>query len=383
MDENTINKLTGEPVSKEFRDVIRRLNENIHVSQEEINELPEIKYAQLCVSKVQMTKADIEKRAPIQQSVFNRLQREVKSAVIKNDGKVQYDGEIRCDKRLDIVIGLPAAGKSSALAEPLSEFYKARIIDCDEAKNRLPGFDGGWGAGYVHLESQTISDKQFKSAIKKGENITYPRVGADCKDLEKYIRQAKNAGYKVYMHYNELGRDKALARMLSRFIKTGRYLAPNLIDGKSEGIRNTYDELKRSCCDEPGKLIDGFSHWDNDVPFGERPILKECSESCVDFCKSERQTKRTEIREKPSESEQIKQLRSEIAQMKTEIVKMKYSLEITNTVFAQNPELRSAFRAKRDELLKTDIPAKIHDKIVGKPPSTTEKATKKPKSPKH
>lgn len=64
MDDNTVNKLTGEPVSKEFRDVIRRLNENIHVSQEEINELPEIKYAQLCVSKVQMTKADLEERKP-------------------------------------------------------------------------------------------------------------------------------------------------------------------------------------------------------------------------------------------------------------------------------------------------------------------------------
>lgn len=393
MDEKTVNKLTGEPVSKEFRDVIRRLNENIHVSQEEINELPEIRYAQLCVSKVKMTNADIEERAPIQQSVFNRLQREVKSAVIKNDGRVQYDGEIHCDKRLDIVIGLPAAGKSSALAEPLSEFYKARIIDCDEAKNRLPGFDGGWGAGYVHIESQGISDEQFCAAIEKGENITYPRVGADCKDLEKYIRQAKNAGYKVYVHYNELDRNKALARMLSRFIETGRYLAPNLIDGKSEGIRSTYDELKRSCCNEPGKLIDGFSHWDNDVPFGERPILKECSESCVDFCKSERQTKRTETRDNIIESEQIKQLRDELAQIKNELaqikkenVELKYSREITNTVFAQNPELRIDFRAKRDELFKTDIPAKIRDKIVGifgKPPSTTEKATKKPKSPKH
>lgn len=383
MDENTVNKLTGEPVSKEFRDVIRRLNENIHVSQEEINELPEIKYAQLCISKVKMTNADIEERKPIQQSVFNRLQNEVKSAKTKSDGEVSYDGEIRCEKRLDVVIGLPAAGKSSALAEPLSEFYGSRIIDCDEAKKRLPGFDGGWGAGYVHPESQKVSDGQFFAAIEKGENITYPRVGADCKDLEKYIRQAKNAGYKVYVHYNELDRNKALARMLSRFIETGRYLAPNLIDGKSEGIRNTYDELKRSCCDETGKLIDGFSHWDNDVPFGERPILKECSESCVDFCKFERQTKRAETRLNPGESELIKQLRDEIAQMKTELVKMKYSLEITNTVFAQNPELRSAFRAKRDELLKTDIPAKIHDKIVGKPPSTTEKATKKPKSPKH
>lgn len=376
MDEKTINKLTDEPVSKAFLDVVRRLNENIFVSPKEINDLPEIQYANLCAANREMSKEELEKRFPIRVNVFSRLQKNIKSAVTQSDGTISFNGEIRCDKRLDIVIGLPAAGKSSALAEPLSEFYKSRLIDCDEAKKILPGFDGGWGAGFVHPESQRISDKQFNKAIEKGENITYPRVGADCNDLKKYIEQAKKAGYKVYVHYNELDRNKALARMLSRFIETGRYLSPNLIDGKSEGIQNTYSELKQSCCDAPGKLIDGFSHWDNDVPFGERPILKECSETCIDFCKSEKQTKRKEVRDKPSS--EIRQLRQEIEQLKLDRKILLGKLNEVTDVFKQMPpEFTKAYVQKRKELRSQSPPSRDGNDRA-KPPKPPN-----PKKPKH
>lgn len=356
MDENTINKLTGKPVSKEFLEIIRKLNDNICVSQKEINELPEVQYANLCTPNSKMSKDEMERRLPIQSNAFDLLQNEIKSAVTQSDGTVTFDGEIRCEKRLDIVIGLPAAGKSSALAEPLSEFYKSRLIDCDEAKKRLPGFDGGWGAGYVHPESQKVSDRQFFTAISKGENITYPRVGADCEDLKKYIEQAKKAGYKVYVHYNELDRNKALARMLSRFVETGRYLSPDLIDGKSEGIRNTYAELKQSQIDAPEKLVDGFSHWDNDVPFGERPKLKECSETCVDFCKSQ---KPNTVKEKAEQHDtvvekltvRVEELEAELRTVKAQLDKAQAQLSKTSNICRRLPkEFQEQFVQKRDEL---------------------------------
>lgn len=66
------------------------------------------------------------------------------SAVTKSDGAVSFSGEIRREKRLDIVIGLPASGKSSALVEPISELYESRVIDSDEAKKLLPEFNNGW-----------------------------------------------------------------------------------------------------------------------------------------------------------------------------------------------------------------------------------------------
>lgn len=269
-------KLTGEPVSKETLDVLEQLKQGKDVSPETIDNLKEIKEAYSCISQSVSTDM-LENREGIQEGVLNRLQN-MGSAVTKSDGTVSLSGDIRCDKRLDIVIGLPAAGKSSALAEPISELYKSRIVDSDEAKKLLPEYNNGWGAEVVHRESQTISDRQWKNAVVKGENIVYPRVGGDCEELKNYIKIAKKQGYKVYIHLNDLDKNKALGRMITRFLETGRFINPNLITKYGNSIENTYQTLKKS------DIIDGFSKWSNDVPLGYRPKLIECSDSCKDMC---------------------------------------------------------------------------------------------------
>ena len=165
-----INKLTGEPVSEEMQNVLKRLAVNEAVPESEIYALKEIKEANSCISSSKPT-IELRNRTGIQLGVYNRLQN-MGSAVTKSDGAVSFSGEIRREKRLDIVIGLPASGKSSALVEPISELYESRVIDSDEAKKLLPEFNNGWGAGVVHKESQLISDRQLSAALKAGENIT-------------------------------------------------------------------------------------------------------------------------------------------------------------------------------------------------------------------
>lgn len=263
-----INKLTGEPVSEEMQNVLKRLAVNEAVPESEIYALKEIKEANSCISSSKPT-IELRNRTGIQLGVYNRLQN-MGSAVTKSDGAVSFSGEIRREKRLDIVIGLPASGKSSALVEPISELYKSRVIDSDEAKKLLPEFNNGWGAGVVHKESQLISDRQLSAALKAGENITYPRVGGDSSELLNIISTAKKLGYSVYVHYNELDRNKALGRLLNRFLETGRYIKPELVTKYGSGISNTYEQAKKATT-----LVDGFSKWSNDVPFGSRPKLLE------------------------------------------------------------------------------------------------------------
>ena len=130
-----INKLTGEPVSEEMQSVLKRLAANESVPEAEIMALKEIKEANSCISSSKPT-IELKNRAGIQKGVFDRLQN-MGSAVTKSDGTVSFSGEIRCERRMDIVIGLPASGKSSALVEPISEMYKSRVIDSDEAKKLL------------------------------------------------------------------------------------------------------------------------------------------------------------------------------------------------------------------------------------------------------
>ncbi len=212
--------------------------------------------------------------------------------------------------------------------EPISELYESRVIDSDEAKKLLPEFNNGWGAGVVHKESQLISDRQLSTALKAGENITYPRVGGDSSELLSIISTAKKQGYSVYVHYNELDRNKALGRLLNRFLETGRYIKPELVTKYGSGINNTYEQAKYAT-----SLVDGFSKWSNDVPFGSRPKLLEYSGSCEDMVKAF----------KPTLSERLEE-----SENKCRVLRAK--IDEVNDVFRKNPELSREYVKKRDEL---------------------------------
>lgn len=374
MDERPIHKLTQEPVSEEFIHVLDRLRHGEEVPISEIEKLPEIKFANACLSSSKPT-IEIEGREIIQENVYNRLQK-MGSAVTRSDGIVELSGEVRCDRRLDIIIGLPAAGKSSAVAEPISELFKSRIIDCDEAKKILPSFDGGWGAQAVHKESQLISNRQLDTALEKGENITYPRVGAGYSAMKKVVEKAKSAGYKVYIHYNELDRNKALGRMMERFLTTGRYLKPDLITGVGESIGDTYRQLKKS------GIIDGFTKWNNDVPFGERPIAIEHSTSCNDVYEALREKREPVKTETHDHDDTLSMLNDKVNALQAELNKVKAErdiflekLEEVSRVFKQlPPEFTKKYVQKRSELRGLSPPTR-NDGTRRDPP--------KPKNPKH
>lgn len=320
-----INKLTGEPVSAEMQNVLKRLANSENVPEAEIQQLKEIREANSCLGNGVPT-VKLKDREGIQNGVYNRLQCSG-SAVTDDNGHLSLTGEIRREKRLDIVIGLPASGKSSALVEPISEQYNSRIIDSDEAKKLLPEYNDGWGAGIVHKESQLISDRQFKAAVRKGENITYPRVGGDCDELTDIIAAVKKQGYSVYIHINELDRNKALGRMINRFLETGRYIKPELVTKYGNGISATYETLKNR-----SELVDGFSKWSNDVPLGCRPKLIEYSGSCEDLA--------TAL--KPTLTERLQQAETNCRVLRAKI-------DEVNDILRENPDLSQMYVQRRNE----------------------------------
>ena len=320
-----INKLTGEPVSEEMQSVLKRLANGENVPEAEIGQLKEIREANSCLGNGVPT-VKLKDREGIQNGVYNRLQKSG-SAVTDDSGHVSLTGEIRREKRLDIVIGLPASGKSSALVEPISEIYHSRIIDSDEAKKLLPEYNDGWGAGIVHKESQLIADRQFKAAVRNGENITYPRVGGDCDELTDIIAAVKKQGYSVYIHFNELDRNKALGRMINRFLETGRYIKPELVTKYGNGISATYETLKNR-----SELVDGFSKWNNDVPLGCRPKLIEYSGSCEDLA--------TAL--KPTLTERLQQAETNCRVLRAKI-------DEVNDILRENPDLSQMYVQRRNE----------------------------------
>lgn len=265
-----INKLTGLPLSSEAIDILERLNRDKTVSLEEIQNLREIKEAYSCLSTATHT-IKLKDRENIQKGVFFKLQ-EMGSAVIDEKGNTLYNGIIKKESRIDIVIGLPASGKSSTLVNPISQKYKSRIIDSDEAKKLLPEYNNGWGAGTVHEESKLIAQNQLITALQCKENIVWPIVGSKIDKLERQLSVIKQSyHYRIYLHFNEIPKNKAIGRMLLRFFEEGRFLDPRLCY-QYANVSDVYESLKKR-----GDLVNGYTKWNNDVKKGERPRFMEAT----------------------------------------------------------------------------------------------------------
>lgn len=291
--------LTGLPVSDELQSILDRCEQGEDVLTEEVMNTPEMITASSCVSH-QTPTIQLKDREQIEAHIFNTLNKygsvsmgEKGDTLVDRHGNTVYNGDVEQGSRLDIVIGLPASGKSSAIVDTISYEHKAMLIDNDEAKRLFPEFNKGWGADVVHLESQMVEREVFKAAVKRHDNIVMPKVGSDAdKLIIDYLRIARKEGYKINVHFVDLDKNKTMGRMLRRFIHKGRYLSPRLIDkyvNEREGnrIAKAYEELKVS------GMVDGFSKWNNDVGIGEKPILLESIGLDDKFIKEARVTDKT------------------------------------------------------------------------------------------
>lgn len=266
-------KLTGLPVSENMNNILERLSKGEDVTIAEINKTEEIKMARSNILHSIPT-IQLQNRMGIQAKAFSDMQA-MGAAAIDEEGATVYNGKVEQGSRLDIVIGLPASGKSSAVVDKLSSEFHSRIIDNDDAKKMIPQYNNGWGAGIVHDESQYICDMVFAESLLSNENIVLPKIGSNAEKLiEHYVKPAKELGYNVNVHFVDLDRTKALGRMLNRFIEEGRFIEPDLIEkyapfNRANRINQAYEQLKES------PVVDGFSKWNNDVERGQEPILVE------------------------------------------------------------------------------------------------------------
>lgn len=255
--------------SPELQSAIDRLTAGEDVSREEIDRIPEVAEVR---ALPKMNTADIQtpERQKLRSEVLEQLYQRGSYSSETHD----YTGEIAQERRADIVIGAPAAGKSSVLVDPLSEQHKSRVIDSDDAKKLLPEYDDGKGAGNVHRESSNIRDDLKQAAMSRGENIVWPTVGDKLDKLLSSIQEFRDNGYSVYLHLNELSASKATGRALGRYLSEGRFVDPEVVLKVGDKPTQNYNYIRQ----QEG-LIDGYSHYSNDVPRGEKPILYEAGDA--------------------------------------------------------------------------------------------------------
>ena len=268
--EKTQSTTTEKPkASPELQSAIDRLTAGEDVSREEIDRIPEVAEVR---ALPKMNTADIPtpERQTLRSEVLEQLYQRGSYSSETHD----YTGEIAQERRADIVIGAPAAGKSSVLVDPLSEQHKSRVIDSDDAKKLLPEYDEGKGAGNVHRESSMIRNDLLVRAVENGDNLVWPTVGDKLDKLLRDIQNFRDNGYSVYLHLNELSASKATGRALGRYLSEGRFVDPEVVLKVGDKPTQNYNYIRQ----QEG-LIDGYSHYSNDVPRGEKPILYEAGDA--------------------------------------------------------------------------------------------------------
>jgi predicted kinase len=174
------------------------------------------------------------------------------------------------NKELTIVLGPPAAGKST-IANELAVANRSAILDSDEIKKALPEYEGGIGASAVHEESSDLAKILQSLMIEQGTNIVLPKVGHSASSIRKAISLYKDKGYKVRLVNMDVTPENAYQRMIGRFVSSGRIIPPAYLDAVGVNPSATFRTLRQE------GAADGYAEIDNNGGFNEPKEVREVS----------------------------------------------------------------------------------------------------------
>lgn len=160
-----------------------------------------------------------------------------------------YDGKLKKDYQMELVLGLPASGKSTRVTDPDSEEMGAFIMDCDVIKEMLPEYQEshGCGADAVHFEGYNLmleSFKEFTQGDKKGTNLIMPLVSSDFDELmDNIIKPFEAAGYNIRVKFCPAKPNEAAARVVMRELAGGQLINSEVAFNFGDGPEKVYNKL--------------------------------------------------------------------------------------------------------------------------------------------
>ena len=138
-------------------------------------------------------------------------------------------GPVENGRRAVIVIGPPAAGKST-VSNPIAEHLRAALVDADDVKEMIPEYNKGLGNQAVHEESSALAnDEAFYQLLTTGSNLVIPKIGASSARTRQLILILKKKGYTVDLVNVSAGIDNSLRRNIQRMLTKGRLVPPDYI----------------------------------------------------------------------------------------------------------------------------------------------------------
>lgn len=160
-----------------------------------------------------------------------------------------YDGPLKKEYRMLLVLGLPASGKSTMISDPRSEEMGAFIMDVDVIKGAIPEYveSHGAAADSIHEEGMMIfadAIEEFLNSDLAGTNVVLPIVGSSTEEmLDNWIRPFEKAGYNVKVVLRPAKQNEAAARVVMRELSGGQLIPSSVAFNFGDGPENVYREL--------------------------------------------------------------------------------------------------------------------------------------------
>lgn len=193
-----------------------------------------------------------EKRQAVRDKVYNGFMRQGSySGKTREKGieKDSFKGKIDKGNKAYIVIGFPASGKSTKIANPLSQQEHAFIIDSDMLRERFPEYKKSKGAASSALseEASALRHKalaEFTKGSRRGENVILPIIGGSVEACESFRKELERAGYDVEFKLQAADRRSAANRIVMRAIETGRIVPLRSVMNESCDPEATFEHYK-------------------------------------------------------------------------------------------------------------------------------------------
>jgi hypothetical protein len=168
-----------------------------------------------------------------------------------------------------IVLGLPAAGKTTALPVIFSKHIlkTSILLDPDDVRKKLPEYTPAT-AGLFDREAADIERTVLSNKIYEGSNLIITMVGKNVDRVDRLIELLIEAGYRVELILIDLKPEIAATRAVERFTRKGRFVDPRLIiETLGRKPQSTYRALRMKAAVS--------ASYSNDVPKGQKMVCTE------------------------------------------------------------------------------------------------------------
>lgn len=140
------------------------------------------------------------------------------------------------EKKLVIMMGLPASGKSHQSNKDYAGMF---VVDSDDIKKIMFGHEDK-SPEWTHERSKRIEKSLYRRAIERGESLVWDTTGTNINAVKAIVDYAHENGYTTYLLY--IKADKAIVKVMNR--NRDRTVPEHIIDEKAVEIDPAYNELK-------------------------------------------------------------------------------------------------------------------------------------------